>query len=179
MNAKTIFIIISFFIFFTGHSQNDPATVKTLLEQADMMGQKFVARDYEAFLKYAHPATIKSMGGQQAALRKMNEQMKQVIEDGIVVTNVSFGIPSKFIKVNSELQCTVPQIIEMHVPGGKVTTTTTMLAISSDNGKTWSFIDTANHNHSNMKLLIPNLSDEIILEPAADPVFEPIETKTE
>lgn len=172
MKIKNILFAAAFFIALCSYGQDDQAVVKTLLEQANDMGKKFVEKDYSAFLKYSHPATIKTMGGEQQTLYKLKQEMQSITEDGITITNISFGAPSKIIKVDKELQCTVPQIMVMRVPNGKITATTTMIAISQDNGRNWSFLDTANYNHYDMKMLLPTLSDEIIIPERSDPSFE-------
>ncbi|RDI13105.1 hypothetical protein [Flavobacterium sp. AG291] len=176
---KTKFLFLSlFFTFFLSQAQSNDLYIKIMLEQANEMGKKFVERDYAGFLKYAHPATIKAMRGEKEALKKMNEQMMEIAKEGIIVTDVNFGTPSKIITVDSELQCTLPQILTMDLPEGKLTATTTVIAISKDNGKNWYFLDTANYNFQDMRMLLPNLSDQIVIPERTEPSFEP-NTKTE
>ncbi|MHA3788906.1 hypothetical protein ACX0HA_11890 [Flavobacterium hauense] len=171
MKSGIIFTII-FFITFSSHAQNDDALTKTMLEQANDMGEKFVAANYKAFLQYTYPRTIEGMGGEAMALHKIETDMQSVKDEGITIINITFGAPTKIIKVGNDLQSTLPQIMVMRIPHGKVTSTTTMLAISNDNGKKWFFLDTVNYNHADMKMLIPNLSDQIIIPERADPSFE-------
>ena len=168
-----IIVFAALFISFCAFGQNDDALVKTMLEQANVMGKKFLEKDYTGFLKYGHPRTIEVMGGLQTAVTKMTTQMKQIEEEGIYVIGLTYGTPSKIIRVDGELQSTLPQILEMRVSGGVISAPTTMLAISKDMGKNWYFLDTANYNHADMKLLLPNLSDEIIIPERTDPSFEP------
>lgn len=177
MKTKLLFLSL-FFTFFLSQAQNNDLYIKIMLEQANEMGKKFVERDYAGFLKYAHPATIKAMRGEKEALKKMNEQMMEIAKEGIIVTDVNFGTPSKIITVDSELQCTLPQILTMDLPEGKLTATTTVIAISKDNGKNWYFLDTANYNFQDMRMLLPNLSDQILIPERTEPSFEP-NTKTE
>lgn len=177
MKTKLLFLSL-FFTFFLSQAQNNDLYIKIMLEQANEMGKKFVERDYAGFLKYAHPATIKAMRGEKEALKKMNEQMMEIAKEGIIVTDVNFGTPSKIITVDSELQCTLPQILTMDLPEGKLTATTTVIAISKDNGKNWYFLDTANYNFQDMRMLLPNLSDQIVIPERTEPSFEP-NTKTE
>ncbi|MFD2603829.1 hypothetical protein [Flavobacterium suzhouense] len=177
MKTKLLFLSL-FFTFFLSQAQNNDLYIKIMLEQANEMGKKFVERDYAGFLKYAHPATIKAMRGEKEALKKMNEQMMEIAKEGIIVTDVNFGTPTKIITVDSELQCTLPQILTMDLPEGKLTATTTVIAISKDNGKNWYFLDTANYNFQDMRMLLPNLSDQIVIPERTEPSFEP-NTKTE
>lgn len=170
---KTIIIIAVFLISLCSFAQNDDAIIKTMLEQANAMGEKFIAKDYAGFLKYSHPRTIEVMGGKQKAITKFTSEMKTIQDEGITFISLNYGAPTRIIRVNTELQSTLPQIIEMHVPGGTVTATTTLLAISTDMGENWHFLDTANYDHALMKLLLPNLSDEIVIPERTNPAFEP------
>jgi len=172
MKRKIVLFITVFLISIGCYAQNNDVIIKALFEQANDMGKKFISQDYAGFIKYSHPTTIKAMGGEKKAAEKITTEMLDIGKDGIVVTNLTFGVPSKIITVKDELQCTVPQIMEMHVPGGKVTSTTTMLAISNDKGKNWYFLDTANYNFYDMKMLLPNLSEEIVIPERTDPAFE-------
>jgi Neuraminidase (sialidase) len=54
------------------------------------------------------------------------------------------GEPSAFIKVKKQLQCTLPDKIEIKMMGGTMSTNSTLIAISDDNGKTWSKIGPIN-----------------------------------
>lgn len=181
MKTKII-LFAALLISLCSYAQNEEVLFTTMLEQANSMGKKFIDQDYAGFLKYSHPRTIEVLGGEQTATVKFTQQMKEIGDEGITFISINYGTPSKIIRVANELQSTLPQIIEMHVPGGIVTATTTLLAISQNDGKNWSFLDTANYNHYDMKLLLPNLSDEIIIPERTDPAFEPDSkpsTKTE
>lgn len=181
MKTKII-LFAAFLISLCSYAQNDEVLFTTMLEQANSMGKKFMDQDYAGFLKYSHPRTIEVLGGEQTAIMKFTQQMKEIGDEGITFISINYGTPSKIIRAGNELQSTLPQIIEMHVPGGIVTATTTLLTISQNNGKNWSFLDTANYNHYDMKQLLPNLSDEIIIPERTDPAFEPDpkpSTKTE
>lgn len=172
MKRKILLFTATLLISVCSYAQNNNAVIKVLFEQANDMGKKFISQDYAGFLKYSHPATINVMGGEKKAVEKITDEMISIGKEGVVVTNITFGTPSKIITVNNELQCTVPQIMEMHVPGGKLTTTTTMLAISNDKGKNWYFLDTANYKFDDMKRLLPNLSEQIEIPEPTDPAFE-------
>lgn len=158
--------------------QNDAAMVTKMLEQADDMGKKFVAKDYKAFLKYSHPAVITSMGGDKKVYDQTIEDLKALDAQEIKFIAIKFGVPSKIVSVGNERQAVIPEIIEMKIPGGKLTNTASMLAISLDKGMNWYFVDTGGHNLMNMKALLPTLSDELEIPEPQDPSFEE-EIKTE
>lgn len=172
MKRKIILFASVMLISLCSYAQDDAALIKTMLDHANEMGKKFIAKDYVGFLKYSHPAVIKVMGGEEKMTADTVKELQSLEKEGITFLSVKFGVPSKIIKVDTELQCTLPEIIEMQVTGGKLTATTTMIAVSQDNGKNWYFIDAAGNNIDNMRLLIPTLSKELYIPMPQDPSFE-------
>lgn len=170
---KTLFILfLTLFNLSTAYSQVNGAMDKAVLEQADDMGKKFIAKDYAGFLLYTHPIVVKNMGNREKMLEETTKSFKQLEAENITFLAVKFGAPSKIITVGNELQCIIPQMIEMKVPGGTLTAHTSLIAISNNKGKNWYFVDASNNNLENMKLLLPTLSSELILPDPQDPTFE-------
>ena len=170
---KNLSLLILLLIIMTGsYAQNNPEIHKKLMQQADDMGKKFIAKDYAGFLKYTHPATVKAMGGQQRMLQETVKSFQELEKDGIVFLDVKFGETSKILTVGNELQCTMPEIIEMHITGGKYTTISTLIAISEDKGNKWYFLDTGGNDLSLMQMLHANLSNELVIPAPSDPIFE-------
>jgi len=157
--------------------QDDTVMVTKMLQQADDMGKKFIAKDYKAFLKYSHPAVIKSMGGEDRVYDQTVRDLKDLENKEVTFAAIKFGVPSKIIAVGDERQAVIPEIIEMYIPGGKLTNTASMLAISLDKGANWYFVDTGGHNLLNMKNLLPSLSDELVIPEPQDASFEEIKAE--
>lgn len=173
MKKKFILLFILFIFSLTTKAQlNDNAIVRTMLENADEMGKKFIAKDYKAFLKYSHPLVTASMGGEKKVYDQILADIKSLEEQEITFLSIKFGVPSKIISVGNEKQAVVPEMIEMKVPGGTLTTTTSMLAISTDKGINWYFVDTGGHNLATMKNLLPTLSNQLEIPEPQDPSFE-------
>lgn len=172
MRYRILFLALSLFIAIPSFAQNNAELTTKMLQQADEMGRKFIAKDYQGFLAYTHPATIKVMGGKDKMLASTLEELKQLEADGVKFLDIKFGVPSKIVNTGKELQCVIPQSIEMKIKGGKMTTTTSLIAISENNGKSWFFVDSGGNNLENLKSLLPTLSDELELPMPQDPAFE-------
>jgi len=172
MKRKIILFVAAILLSVCTYAQDDAALTKAMLEQANEMGKKFIAKDYTGFLKYSHPAVIKVMGGVEKMTTATITELQAIEKEGVKFISIKFGVPSKIIRANNELQCTLPEAIEMRVPNGKLTTTTTMIAVSQDKGKNWYFIDTSGNNLGNMQLLLPTLSDDLYVPMPTDPIFE-------
>jgi hypothetical protein len=89
---------------------------------------------------------------------------------GMSFSKVSFDEPSKIVKSSNELQATIAQHTEIKLSQGKIVSTSTLLAISSNNGKDWRFIDTSNKDMATLKKALPNLSPAIVIPPTESPV---------
>ncbi|WP_417357139.1 hypothetical protein [Flavobacterium sp.] len=149
---------------------------QSVLKQANDMGQSFLDKDYDTFATYTHPKVMKAMGGKDNMVKNLKRSFDGFENEGVSFLGTDYSAPSKIITVeDGTMQCTLIQMIEMKVKGGKLTSQSCLLAISENKGKNWYFLDTAGYNHPTMKTLIPNLSDEIVIPGRIDPVFEPDE----
>ncbi|HYV93672.1 MAG TPA: hypothetical protein VE978_17995, partial [Chitinophagales bacterium] len=140
-------------------------------EQAEAMAQLLLKKDFKSFAKFTHPKIVEMMGGEQKMIEGMEKDLKEMESQGTGFLNVTIGEPSKVIVVNNELQSTVPQTIEMKVPNGRLVAKSTLIAISTDNGKTWYFIDTSGKDIQAMKKIFPNLSEELVISEKQQPIF--------
>lgn len=80
----------------------------------------------------------------------------------MAIKTISFGTPSKIVKSAKELQATIPQHTEIN--------TSTLIAISTDNGNNWTFLDTLNRDITTIRKLLPNLNPSITIPPQRPPL---------
>jgi hypothetical protein len=144
---------------------------RALLQQADIMGKAFIAKDYPAFGRFTHPTILALLGGEKNLLEYTTKNFAELEAEGITFLSVSFASPDKILVVDGELQTTLQQMIEMKVAGGTITVTTTLVAVSRDNGKSWYFVDVSGNNITEMRKVIPNLSPALVIPEASDPSF--------
>ncbi|AWH86693.1 hypothetical protein HYN59_16970 [Flavobacterium album] len=170
---KTILLLLCLITGLGARSQGvNGALDNVILTQADAMGKAFIAKDYAAFVKYSHPTVVQMMGGKAKMAEDTKKSFEEFEAEGVVFVNVTFGPPSKILVVGGEMQCTFNEMIEMRIPGGKLTAFTNVIAISNDNGANWYFIDCSENNAQAMRKLIPSLSPELILPEPIGPAFE-------
>lgn len=90
--------------------------------------------------------------------------------NGMSFDSITFDSPAKILRVGKELQTTIVQHTDVKVPDGRAVSTSTLIAISTDNGAHWTFIDTININVSTLRKAMPNLSKDIVIPPQQPPV---------
>jgi len=139
------------------------------------MVRSFVKKDFTTFAKYLHPSVIKIAGGKDKIIQRMYTANKVAKQFGAEIRHILIGNPSKVVIYNKELQSTLPETTEMKTGFGNFRIETTLIAISTDNGKHWYFIDTSLFNLNELKESLPNISPELVIPPVKPPV--PVQEK--
>lgn len=162
--------LIVFFIvvnILSGYSQKTSSNTAVLTnevkKQANEMGDAFIKGDYKSFVKFTHPTLIQVMGGENKMISTLTKTINQTKSQGVSFLSIAFDSPTTIVKTKNELQCTIAQHLTAQVPNGKITNSSTLIAVSIDNGKKWYFVDTTNKDLSQIKQLLPNLSSEIVI----------------
>ena len=135
------------------------------------MVKSLFEKDYKTFAKYTYPAIVKMIGGEDKMAQKLKKSFEQMESQGISFTNCSIETPTLFVRCKNEIQCTITENIEMKVPQGRLVTKSTLIGISSDNGATWTFIDTQGKDVKNLRLNLPNLCESLIIPPNDQPTI--------
>ncbi|NML23678.1 hypothetical protein HHL16_22550 [Pseudoflavitalea sp. G-6-1-2] len=143
---------------------------KNLKLQAEKMGAALVKGDFKTFSTYNHPTILQMMGGAPKMIELMNKATSNMKTQGMSFNKVSFGEPSKFVKSGKELQTTIPQLIVMKLAKGRLENASTLIAVSSDNGANWVFIDTSNKDLATIQKFIPSISSSLVIPPTKPPV---------
>ncbi|MCC3160097.1 hypothetical protein LJ737_22875 [Hymenobacter sp. 15J16-1T3B] len=140
------------------------ATRRANLEaQLTEMEQAFMKEDFEAYADFMHPDVLRVAGGADVLAKQLRQGMEQLSAQGGKVSKVSHGAPSRIVGADRELQCTVPQTTEFQLAAATKTTQSTLLAVSSDGGQHWAFLDTNGKDWETVRRLVPSLSREIEL----------------
>lgn len=172
---KRLFLPL-FLLFISGiiNAQTTPALNQSVLSevikaQANQMANFYKAGNYSGYVKFVHPVIVQSTGGEAKMIELLNKQNTQLKSRNVTISSIVFNPPSEIVKSKSELQCTISQHTELKPAKGRVVTYTTLIAISTDNGNSWKFIDTSNMDIATVRKLFPNLSSKITLPPKQKP----------
>jgi hypothetical protein len=165
---KTHFVLLllvvgSFSSYAQKSNTENTVLVTEIKKESKAMADAFIKEDYKAFVKFTHPTLMQLMGGESKMIATLTKTINDVKNQGVSFLNITFDNPTKIIKIKNELQCTIEQHLTAKVPNGNTTNSSTLIAVSLDNGKKWFFIDTTNKDISQIKKVFPNLSPEIII----------------
>jgi hypothetical protein len=169
MKSSFIGFLFSAVISTASYSQVKEAS-QNLKQQVNKMAQAFISGDYKTFVSYTYKPIVQGTGG----AAKMEQNLTKVVNDmklkGMSFNAITFDEPSKIIKSGKELQATIAQHTDIKVPDGRAVSTSTLIAISTDNGINWTFIDTSNKDMATLRKALPNLSPLITVPPPQAPV---------
>ncbi len=169
---RTILFLGLLIASFTSFAQT-PAQIAAVKLQAKTMVDALVKKDYNTFAKYTNPTVIQKMGGAAKMAESLKTGQSKLSEQGVAFKGVTLGEPSPILTVGKELQCTIPQTTEMKMQLGRVLAKSTLIAISADKGKNWTFTDAAGKDLTALRTALPNLSDKLVIPKMQQPQFLP------
>lgn len=153
--------------FCTAFAVDDPSAKQVVVERAEELTKALIKEDYDKVADLTHPRVVESVGGR----KKMIEGMRQLKEAGYELRSFKLDTPSEPVNARSELYIVVPGQIEMKVPGGKTLQKSFVIGVSTDEGKSWSFVN-GDLELDQLKKVLPNLPDKLKLPKRQKPVFQ-------
>jgi hypothetical protein len=155
-------LLISIFILFSinSHSQNRQ---ENLIYQAKQMANYFKSEDYKSYVKFVSPELIKMVGGAEKMIILIEQQMSSIKNNQMQLEDIILGKPTSIINHSSQLQSSIPQSMIITTSESRITSKYNLIAISNDEGKNWTFLDTSGKDIQTMRKKFPNLSPDILL----------------
>lgn len=141
-------------------------------EQAQKMSRAFMSEDFEVFFDATYPKIIELAGGRAAMLADLKKEVARWRAQNVKVLAYEVGGPGDVSKAGTKLFSVVPVELKMEVPGAVFTQKSFLLAVSTDGGKVWKFIDGTTLDKDKLKLLVPEASEVVSLPKAEDPTIE-------
>lgn len=138
---------------------------------SNKMVKFFLDKNFAQYVNYIHPKILAMLGGKDSMALFLQKSMVQMKQQGYAITNVTIGTIGTILINSAELQCVVPQVLEIKTTEGRLVSTGYLLGISDDKGKTWSFIDTGGNPLSKIQTMFPNLDNRLVIPPKQQPVL--------
>lgn len=141
-------------------AQTDSLLLKQNIKAGmDSVSATFQRKDWNAFTNYMHPDLVKMMGGEKQFASFLEQQMKSM-EDGTIDKSASGNI-LQLLRYKNQWQCIVESYLQMTVESTMVSSVSSNIGVSFDEGKTWKFIRLSNGNEEKMKQMFKDLSPEL------------------
>jgi hypothetical protein len=152
-----------------GDEIKEDAVVKAKAEEALTL---LLKGDYKNFAELTYPPVVKEMGGREMMAETLAAKMKQLKELGYEVRTLKASDPTTSATAGDERYVVVPYRLDLKAPGGNLTAPSYLLAISSYQSRTWTFVDGAGLlDAETQKKMLPNLPPGLRLPKPEKPVF--------
>ena len=129
---------------------------------------------YGKLVDLMYPKVVSLGGGRDKIIDFLKRGADEMSQQGYKFGNADMGPASEPVAGGDKLFSVVPQTIRMTGPNVKVEQTSYLLAISSDKGKTWTFVDGAGVKPDVIKQLFPELPASLVLPEPTPPKATPL-----
>lgn len=137
------------------------------------MSKAMVAGDVQGFSRFMHPAVVEKAGGAEK-LQAMADTMTKVFRQfGGSVSRILVGNPGPIVKHKKTLQATLPQTTFVQTVFADIEAERMLIALSTDGGKRWYFLDPELYKNPDMKSALPLLSPELVIPATRKPRIIP------
>ncbi len=166
MRNKTCFVLSLSLALLGSCSESSPpltpeakASMLTAVHaSAERCSKATMEGNFEELLSLTYPAIVERMGGMQQGVRFLSSSMKAMKFDSYVVSK-----PTAIHSRGGNHFAIVPTEVSLTVQGRAVAGASFLLAISSDAGQTWKFVDGGGFKSPQGRELLPELPASMIL----------------
>lgn len=144
--------------------------VETLLNDAKFFNTFFIKGDFDKYIDMTIPSVVETAGGKEIMVTNARESFEMTTKSGLIYESIEPLKPSKFMFAGKDLQSILPQNIITKIGETRISQKVYFLASSSDEGKTWTFLNLEPYDTESIKTFVPNISEEIEVPPSEVPV---------
>ncbi len=135
MKPYIITACLAITVSFTAKAQDHKAAIK---QTADLYVAAVLKHDYAASFQYEYPGRIAYYGGMDSLLKRIQAEDKQNAAQNVQLKNILLGEPGQVAKYGAILYSVVPDTIIFQFPGETdMGLSTSIIALSADDGKSW------------------------------------------
>lgn len=153
----------------------DDAQIKAAVkQQAEQIHRATMAGDHDKLIDATHPKIVEMLGGREGMKATIITQQKQFEAEGLSFARWSVSEPTALVSSGEKLFAIVPTSVSLKGPLRTVTQPSYLIGVSSDQGKSWVFLDGAGIGDEKEKVfqVIPEFPRDLKLPGKQQPVFE-------
>lgn len=171
MNMKNPFCIIALSIFLLTQINFEQAVNETLKKQAEESGQAFVSGDFNKLVDLTYPKLVELLGGRAKMVAFLQNGTREMRAQGAEVLSMSATDPIQVTTIGRQLFAVVPVTLKVKVPVGIAVSKSFMVGISSDRGRSWTFVDGSYLDEQRMRILFPTAVGKLKFPPEEKPTL--------
>jgi hypothetical protein len=131
-----------------------------------------VAGKYDRVVDFTFPKVVEMIGGRKKMVDLLRQGTEEMKTRGSRIQKVVVTEPTEIVRFGSKKVAVVPTTILVTVPEGTLRQNSFLLAISTDEGKTWTFLDGAGISRESLDQLLPDFPSTISLPAKQLPVLD-------
>jgi hypothetical protein len=135
----------------------------TMTESAQEYVDAFVNNEFLKVATLTHPDVVKMNGGEEFVIEDLKAERESTAGEGLIYNSVIVYEPLKVLQYESELQAVIPVEYTMQLIDKEYLNKSYILAISKDEGKSYSFVNLMQFDDASLNEFITNLSPEITI----------------
>lgn len=140
---------------------------------ATEMIQATIKGEFKKLLDATYPEAINILGGREAALKQIEETMEQLKKAGLKFEKYEVVSMGDFVKDDKTTYLVLNTESVIVVSGSKIHAKSYLLAISTDDAKTWTFLDGAGlSNKDRLNKVLPKRPASLKLPDDVPPKIE-------
>jgi len=161
LNMKTSFVTLLMIACSSASIAAQESTmVATVKGNVQKMMDATCSGDYSTVLDMTYPKVIEMMGGKEAALKEIEGAMKAIKGQGITFKVKEVNTPT-VMKGGKDHYSVTSYALLMTFGEKKVTLNSAVVGISTDEGKTWKYINLDDKGEKGVREMLPNLPAEM------------------
>ena len=172
----SIAIALTFFPM-VSEAQDSPAIPKSAVVAAKRDAQASVDAllrgDFERFAAFVYPRALKFAGGKERMIASVQRGVEEMRAQGARLESASAGQPEQMMRAGADLLTIIPVEQVATVEDGQILFSSHLLGVSSDNGRSWTFVDTLKLTPENVRSFIPNFNSALKLPTSPTPTYVP------
>ncbi len=154
--------MIACLLFTNGMDAQQP---EAIAKGAEKYSKALVKAQWEKVLDLTYPEIITKNGGRQAMINQAKAFEAEMQQRGFELQKAELSDPLEIYKSGKFLMCAVPMRLTFNGPLGKLYSESSLLAVSSDEGKTWTYIDMAQVQISQLAEVFPEINPNLTIPP--------------
>jgi hypothetical protein len=126
--------------------------------QAKQLETALATKDYAKVIDLTYPKVVEVGGGREKLLARMTNEMQTMEAEGVVLLSSTASAPSQYVSDANGIYAVVPVTTKIKATDGIFQTEGSLIGISTDGGQNWTFFDATGKDQTELKKILPNLS---------------------
>jgi hypothetical protein len=141
-------------------------TYPNLMAAAEKIANATERKDAIAIVDLTYPKYVDMFGGREAVVDKIANGFREFNENGAQIISLEAEKPKEVFEIDNELFALVPLTVSVRTSNGSSKGTDAMIAVSNDDGITWSFI--TGMGQTDLEKVLPKVAEKIKIPESAD-----------